>query len=271
MKFDSNLAWKQASAAIAANREVLLALAGVFLLLPTLAFGLMFPQPQPSPGMDREAMIALMSDYYMSALPYLLPMMLVQAIGTLALLTLLTDRTRPTVGQAIRLGAKGIVPYLLAQILVGIGVGIAGGSLLALGSATGVPAVAGITMALAVVVVAYVGIKTSLLAPVVVVEGQGNPIAALRRSWHLTRGNSVRIGLFYLLVIFAFLVIITIIMAIFGIVLALLAGSQTVGVATAVLSAALGTLMTLYLVAILASVHRQLAGPSAEAVTAPFV
>ena len=37
MKFDSNRAWREASAAASANREVLVAVAGVFFLLPGLA------------------------------------------------------------------------------------------------------------------------------------------------------------------------------------------------------------------------------------------
>ena len=40
MKFDSNQAWKQAASQVSANRDVLIALAGVFLLLPVLAFSL---------------------------------------------------------------------------------------------------------------------------------------------------------------------------------------------------------------------------------------
>ena len=36
MKFDSNGAWLDAMAAVRANRQVLLAVAGVFFLLPTL-------------------------------------------------------------------------------------------------------------------------------------------------------------------------------------------------------------------------------------------
>ncbi|MFD2135472.1 hypothetical protein ACFSLT_10020 [Novosphingobium resinovorum] len=40
MKFDSSRAWSQASQAVSANREVVLALAGVFFLLPQLMFSI---------------------------------------------------------------------------------------------------------------------------------------------------------------------------------------------------------------------------------------
>ena len=37
MKFDMNAAWREATGMIAANREVLMIVAGVFFLLPSLA------------------------------------------------------------------------------------------------------------------------------------------------------------------------------------------------------------------------------------------
>lgn len=270
MKFDSNLAWKQASAAIAANREVLLALSGVFFLLPSLAFALFLPQPEPAPGQSEAQMMAMMQDYYVSAMPFLIPMALVQAAGTLALLTLFTDRSRPTVGQAIKLGLAGILPYIAAQLLLGIAIGILGGIALALGAVTGVPVIAGLVIAAVVLVAIYAGIKSSLVAPIVAVERARNPVAALQRSWRLTKGNSVRIGLFYLLLLLAFLVVMGVIMAIIGIVLAVVAGEEAGRIVGAVISSAVGSVMTLYFVAVIASVHRQLAGPSPEAAGAPF-
>ena len=50
MRFDSNQAWKDAASAVSANRDVLLALAGVFFVLPSFAFTLLYPQPEPPAG-----------------------------------------------------------------------------------------------------------------------------------------------------------------------------------------------------------------------------
>jgi hypothetical protein len=270
MKFDSNRAWKEASSAVAANREVLLALAGVFFLLPSLAFSLFFPQPQTAAGMSEQQIFELTRNYYSSAMPFMIPVALIQAAGTLALLTLFTDRSRPTVGEAIRLGLAGLLSYFAAQLLLGIGLGLAGGLLLALGAVTGSKLVIGLVVVVIVVAAAHVAIRTSLVAPIVAVERERNPITALKRSWRLTRGNAGRIFLFLLLVVLAFVVVVSIVMAIVGIVLALVAGAELARVVAAVVSSALGAVMTLYLVAILAAVHRQLAGPSPQAVSAPF-
>lgn len=270
MKFDSNLAWKQATASIKANREVLLALAGVFFLLPSLAFALFVPPPQQVAGQSEAQMMAALQAYYVSALPYLIPMALVQAAGTLAMLTLFTDKSRPTVGQAIKQGLVGILPYIAAQLLVGMAIGLLGGVALALGALTGVPALAGLLIAAVVLGAIYAAIKISLVAPIVAVERERNPVVALQRSWRLTKGNSVRIALFFALLLVAFMVVMSVISIVVGLALAALAGPEAGTIGDAVVSSALGAVMTLYFVAVLAAIHRQLSGPSPEAASAPF-
>lgn len=264
MNFDSNLAWKQASAAVSANRDVVLALAGVFFLLPTLGLALLVPPPQPAPNAGSESMMAMMSDYYMTILPFVLPMVLYQAAGTLTLLTLLTDRSRPTVGQALRLGVGGVIPYVLVQIIFGVGVGVVGGFILAIGALTGAAAITAIGVAAVFALVVYLMIRTSLVGPVIVVEGERSPVAALKRSWRLSHGNTARIGLFYLLVGFAFMVVIMVISLVAGIVLALFGSAEVSRLAEAVISSGLNAVMVLYFVAIIAAVHRQLAGQSSD-------
>lgn len=270
MTFDSNLAWREATAAIAANREVFYALAGVFFLLPTLAFALLHPQPQPEPGMTPEQAMELMKVFYAEALPWLVPLMLVQGVGSLAVMALLTDNRRPTVSEAIRLGALGLLPYLLAQFMLGIGMGLVGMVLAGLGAAIGGVPLAVLVGGLAVVLIVYAMVKTSLVSPIIMVEGQRNPVAALKRSWALTRGNSARIGLFYLLIGIAFVAVSLILGAVVGVVSALVAGPDVAKVVDAVVSSAIGSLVTLYSVAILAAVHRQLAGPGEAAISQTF-
>ena len=207
MKFDSNLAWRQATDSISANRHVLVPLAGVFFLLPSLAFSMFFPQPQPAAGMTEEQMLVMMSAYYTSALPFLFPVMLLQAGCMLTILTLFTDRNRPTVGEAIRAGFTGTLTYIAAQILFGLALGLGVGSLLAIGSLTGSTGITAIFVVIALMLAGWAAIRTSLVAPVVAVEKQRNPVGALLRSWVLTRGHGGRLGLFYMLVIVVFIVV----------------------------------------------------------------
>lgn len=259
MRFDSNAAWQQAAASVRASRDVLLAVAGVFILLPNLAFSLLFPQPTGQPGLTPEQMMDVMSAFYAEALPWFLPVVVLQGIGTLALLALLTDRRRPTVGEAIRLGALGLLSYLGAQLLLGLGVGLAGGLLLTLAAVTKSSALATAVLILLVLVMVYVSIRTSLLPAAIVVEGERRPVAALRRSWSLTAGNAGRIGLFFALLIIVALVLLVLIGGLFSLVGALFGGSGAL-VVNALVSASLSAVFSVYFIAIVAAIHRQLAG-----------
>ena len=270
MRFDSNLAWKDAVQAVSANRDVLLALAGVFFMLPSLAFALLFPQPEPQAGLTPEQTLAVMGDFYRGAFPYMLVMTMIQAVGTLTVLTLFTDRARPTVGEAIRLGLGGVLSYLGAYLLIGMGLGLTGGLLIGGMAAAGVPALAVVAVVALLVVMIYIGVRMSLIAPVVAVDRVRNPIEALRRSWDLTRGNAGRILGFYVLLGLAFIVVLLVLMGLIGVLLAVVAGGEGAKIGAAVISSLLTGIMTLYFIAIMASIHRQLSGPTAEAVSATF-
>ena len=158
----------------------------------------------------------------------------------------------------------------LRSVLRAFGLAIVGGVLIGVAAATGSAMLMVLAVGIVIVGALYAAVKTSLVAPVIAVEGQRNPVAVLQRSWRLTKGNSVRIALFYLLLLVAFLVIMMIVSAILGIVLALLAGQEGAQIGAAVISSVLGAAMTLYFVAIIASIHRQLAGPSAGAISETF-
>lgn len=271
MKFDSNLAWKQASGAVSGNREVVLALAGVFFMLPQLAFAIFYPQPEPAAGMSEQQMMDMVMAYYGSVLPIVIPMALLQAVGTLALLALLDGQRRPTVGEAIKGSLKGVIPYLLAQIISGFGIVMV--AALLIGGVTVIGGTAGtvVGLAIAAVLAIYVGVRLSLTAAVVAVEEVNNPLAALLRSWHLTRHNMARLLGFYALFVLAFVVILIMANVLVGIPLALLASSQAALIVQALLGSALSALMALYFVAIIAASHRQLAGNAPEIDSAPFI
>jgi hypothetical protein len=262
MRFDSNLAWKESVQAVSANREVLLALAGVFFMLPSLVFALLFPQPEPPAGITPEQAVAAMGDFYRTALPYMLIMSLIQAVGTLSVLTLFTDRARPTVGEAIGRGIGGVLSYLGAYFLIGLGVGLIGGILIGGAAAAGAPLFAVLIGFGLLAVVIYIAVRLSLIAPVVAVDRVRNPVAALRRSWELTRGNTGGILLFYVLLGIAFIVVLLVIMGLIGLMLALVVGGEGAKIGAAVISSLLTGVMTLYFIAVMASIHRQLSGPT---------
>lgn len=270
MRFDSNLAWKDAASAVSANRDVLLALAGVFFVLPSFAFALLYPQPEPPAGAAPEQLFELMGAFYRQAWPVLLAIAAVQMVGTLAMLTLFTDRSRPTVGQALAQGLNGLVPVIAAQLLLGMGLGLVALIPLVAAGATGIPAAVALVIVLAGAVMLWAYIRSALVSPAVVVDGIRNPVAALRRSFALTRGNAGRIALFFLLLVVAFVIVVGVISALLGMLFEVVIGGEAATALTALVSSAGEAVMAVYFVAVVAATHRQLAGPSADATAARF-
>lgn len=278
MKFDSNLAWREASAATSANREVLLAVAGVFFLLPGLASVLFlsdFQADMMANFGNPAAAERIMQGMTGSVVGFGLISFLLQAIGYLAMLALLTDRTRPTVGEAIGAAIKALpvvigaallffFGYMFATVIMAV---LAG----ALSQVTGLGAVVALLVTVLIGGVVFAGVKLSLVLPVIVIERVHNPAAALVRSWRLTSGNTLRLLAFYLLLGLAYLVVAMVVGMVAMALATLIAGQGKVamllgGMVTGVVGAAASALFT----AILAAIHRQLAGPSADAIGATF-
>jgi hypothetical protein len=273
VKFDMTRAWNDAVALIAANRSVVSIVAGVFFFLPYAAFMLLTAnqmtalQGTAERGNAEVTMNALAA-FYGSIWWALVLIVVFQGIGMLGLLALLTDRSRPTVGEALRIGAKYLVPYILAQIVQSLLLGlllmipfaVGGGISVALGVLVGV---------LALLAMIYLFTKFSLAAPVFVQEGMMNPLTALGRSWRLTSGNSVRLWLFYFLLLVAIGVAGMVLSIVTGLFFALL-GPEIALAGQALVSGALNALWVTLFLAALAAAYRQLAGSAPEAVSRTF-
>ncbi|PKB14737.1 glycerophosphoryl diester phosphodiesterase family protein [Novosphingobium kunmingense] len=267
MKFDSNQAWKDANASVLANRDVLMALAGVFVALPNLALATFLPPPEAPSGTAPEAAFALLGEYYTKAWPALVVMALLQLLCTLTMLTLFTDRSRPTVGEAMKRAVQSVLPVLAAQLLIALGIA----ALMVLGGALAVSAAARAIVAVVLIAgVAWVFLRTSLVTPVVVVEDQRNPIKAIARSWALTRGSAGRLLLFFVLLVVVAVVLYVLIGGVLGLLVSFVASGAAEVAVKDLIAAFLQAIATVYSVAIIAACHRQLAGPSAEAAARAF-
>lgn len=249
---------------VARNREVLMAIAGVFFLLPSLAFAVFVPEPQLPAGAAPAELMAAMGAAYASAAPLLVVVSLLQMAGTLSVLIVMTDPARPTVGQAIRRGLAATGPYFLAQLMVAVGLGVVFVVVATLASLTGIVALAGVVVILLFAAMAYCGLRVILVATVIAIEAERNPVAAIRRSWGLTRGNAGRLALFLLLAAILFAVVYGLVMMLVGVVLVLTTGGDVQHVLAAAVSSAITAVALVYFAAMIAAVHRQITAPSRE-------
>lgn len=269
MKLDNSAAWKEAMASLSANREVMAAIAGVFFVLPGLALNLFVTPPEAAQNISPDEAMKLMTEFYAAAAPFLLLTLVFQPVGMLAILTLCTDHSRPTVGEAIRRGISGFLPYFGSTLIMALGV-VMGGLVVGIAGAAGIPALAGL-MGIALVVASVIAaIRFLLVAPVVAVDRVRNPVAILARSWALTKGNAGRIAFLMLLIFIVFMVLVMAVSAVIGVFSALLFGAAAAKTVSAVVSAFMSAGFTVVFSALLAAIHRQLSGNSPGAVAKTF-
>jgi hypothetical protein len=262
MKFDLDTAWKDTTGLLSRNLGLLAVIAGVFFFLPYAGITIVLPEmanletAQASGNFD--AMMAAVTDLYSSYWWVFLILAIVQGIGLLSMLALVRRRANPTVGEALSTGARSVPSYIGAQLLQTALIVVVAILLVGIGAVTGLQALAALGGVIAFVVICYVVVKLSLAAPVIAIEGELNPVRALQRSWSLTRGNSIRLFFFYLLLIVAFLVLSAVVSLVLGLAFAF-AGEQAALLGEAVISGLVNAVMIVVMVCVLAAVHTQLA------------
>jgi membrane-anchored glycerophosphoryl diester phosphodiesterase (GDPDase) len=261
MKFDLDTAWKDATGLLSRNFGLLAVIAGVFFFLPYAGITLALPevadlQKAQATG-NPDTMMAAVTELYVGYWWVFLILALVQGAGLLAMLALVRRRANPTVGEALATGARSVPSYIAAQLMQSALIAIVAMLLVGLGAVTGLQLLAALGGVIAFVVICYIVTKLSLAAPVIAIEGELNPIKALRRSWSMTRGNSVRLFAFYLLLLIAFIVLSAVLSLVFGLAFALF-GEQAALLGEAVVSGVVNATMIVIVVCVLAAVHTQL-------------
>ena len=126
-----------------------------------------------------------------------------------------------------------------------------------------------LVVAAALVAMAYLLTKFSLGTAVMARERVLNPVAALVRSWKLTKGNSLRIFLFYFLLGLAAVVVSLVVSTVVSLVLALF-GTQAMLFGSALISGLTNAVWVLLFLAVQAAIHGQLAGESPASLNDTF-
>lgn len=261
-----------------ANRDVLIALAGVFFFLPTLLSGVFLADVQAAmmASLENEQALQLVMRQNMGTiLAFSVGGMLVQGVGYLAIMALLSGQGRPTVGEAIMAALRALPCLIGATVLYFAGlfaltlvVSLVLGVLAGVSGAGGL--VATLVAAILILAMAYTSIRLSLLTPVIVREGVSNPIHALKRSWDLTKGNALRLFGFFVLLFLGYMAI-SLVLSLFIITpVALLLGTGDITVlAGGIVSGLIGAVASIVITAVLVEAHDQLAGgePGSEAST----
>jgi hypothetical protein len=277
-KLDMGRAWTEATGLIGSNRDTIGALAGLFFFLPSFAAALFAPEminpPEPAPvnadpQVAMQAMIDQMGAFYADNWLLFLGVTIAGFVGSMSMLALLSDRGNPTVGEALGKGLKSIPSYIAAQLLSAMAAGLVIGLPLGLIAAFAPPALTLVAGLVLVVLAVYVFVKFALIAPVIAIDEERNPIAAIARSWRLTRGNSLRILAFFALLFVTIVIIGALVQGILMLILSAIGGAVA-SIGTGLVSALINTVITVIFLVVLAAIHRQLAGASPERLAETF-
>ena len=202
-----------------------------------------------------------------------LPGLLIALVGQLAVIRLAIG-SRLTVGEAIGHGARRAPAYFVATIIWILPFLIIGALLFGMVAKdpTNAPPAAAFALLLLACVMLFFAIRMLMTSPVASAEPVG-PVAIIKRSWEMTRGNWWRLFAFFLLFVIAVLVAVTAVGAVAGVIAELVLGGDeplTVGALfVALLTQLVSAAVSVVLMVMLARIYVQLAGDGAAEASVP--
>ncbi len=249
-KFDMGRAWNAAVGLIGSHRDLVLAIAGVFLFLPSAVVGIFGPPEPPIEGVPAQQMLDILLQYYSDMLPYLLVTAVLGSVGTIAIARLYLGSRGMTVGATLVFALTVVISTVVAGIISSVVVGFA--------------------MVLLIVPGVYLYARFAMVLPHVATTGDKNPLALLAGSWAATRGNGWRLVLYLVLIGIIGIVIYLLISGVIGLLFSALLPVDAARVAVALLSALLGAAISVIYTAILCGAYRDLTGVGAQALSEEF-
>ena len=239
---DVSLAWKDAASLWRSNVDMALAIGGVFFLLPALLIGWFGTDLGAQNVKSVAELSALVREWLNLNWYWLLLNFIFSMIGTMSLYLLVLNPERPTVKDTLVAAISLLPAYFVFQLLVGL--------------ATGLAALAFIIPGI------YLAVKFMFGGPVIAAEGVRSPVAAMRRSWVLTKNNSVMIFIFLLLLFVVAMIGMTAIDLAFNVPLALVLGDSAKPVGL-LISATIQVVVSIFFMFVTMAIYRQLANNQA--------
>lgn len=237
MKFSYDRAWNDVLWLWRAHGEYLAILAGLFLMVPDFTRNLFIPPPAIT-SFDASA-LAVLEKYFVDNSLWLFLLSLPVLLGSAAILGLMVDSRRPTVGQAIGV-AFVMLPSIFALNLLN-NLATFGGLL-----AFVVPGV-------------YLIGRLSAAPAWQMAHRSMNPITSIARGFDLTRGNGWSITGIILIFWITGAIVARGIGAVLGILISFIIPATSLAAVSAFLSAILSATLMLAMLLLAAAIYRQLA------------
>ncbi len=239
-KFNQNEVWADAVRLTRTHWPALIAIAGVFVFLPTLLVNHFFPMGDPPTGPDLQPVIQFILDYYReNALPVVLQSFVVMT-GSAAMLRLVFA-SGGTVGGALLFAIALLPVYSILVVLTNLAIGFG--------------------LALLIVPGLYLWGRLLPAGPAMVAEERRNPLDALKRGFELSKGHGWLVVSLYLLVMIPGGILMLVVSQLSGIAFILAAGQPLGTLLGMIVLCALQALLAALLTMLSAAIYRALAPP----------
>jgi hypothetical protein len=236
LKLDAGRAWTDAVALLKGQREILLAIAGFFILLPSLLLNTLRPFAPSGTG---ETVIRELMAWTNANFHWIILVAVLGALGRLAILILLLQPGRPTVGEALIAAARLLILFVVMDLLIGF---------MLLGG-----------LFLFVLPAFYVFGRTFLAETAFVARQARGPTAGIRDGFEASRGNGWRIFGVAAIIYLAGVILTAAIGSVVGVLGALLGGAGLDRFLGGLVDALFGAGVSLIMVLIGVAIWRQLA------------
>lgn len=246
MKLDYMQCWNGAMALLGAHKEAILAIAGVFIFLPTLLLAQYVAPPVVTGDEDSSALIALYSAYFNENAFAIMASNLVVGFGGLAIYFALVPSRNHTVAENLAAALKFFLIYVLASLLSGLI--ILPGLLLFI-----IPGL-------------YFACRFVLIPVILADQQQRKPVELLKQSWSLTRDNGFSILFFLLIIMIVGAIVLNVLEAVTGVLVGLATGGEGWMLILNLVSALVETVFQLVLYAVIVSIYIELTGRRSGAV-----
>ncbi len=246
MKLNYMQCWNGAMALLGAHKEAILAIAGVFLFLPTLLFAQYVVPPILTGNEDLGGMVAIYSAYFNENSFSILASNLVLSFGGLAIYFSLAPSRSNTVAEDLGAALKFFFWYLIANLLTAL-VTLPG-------------------FILFIIPGLYLTSRLILVPAVIADQGERSPVEMLKKSWAMTKDNGFSIMLFIAIIVIVGSIAVGVLGAIIGVIAGLVTGGTGWPFIENLVASLAGTAFQLVLTAVIVSIYIELSGKKADVV-----
>ena len=237
--FSYDRTWADLVALARAHTEIVLVIAGLFLLLPAFALGLYVKPPVPPAEVNAETLRAA-NEYIANNWHVLLATNVAKCFGEAAILAVLLNTRGQTVATSLSTALALLFPYVVLSLITNFAV------------------FAGL-IALIVPGIYLIG-RLAVAGPAMFADREANPLNAIARSLSLTRNKGWRVVGLIILVMVVLFVLTSALSSVVTVLLALVVPASAQDAVNALIAALLSATISLVAVLLIAAIYRQLAG-----------